>query len=388
MYIKKRFRLNSQQPQVGFIAKLLFRTIFCGSLLLSALSAVASPFAYVADLKSSSILVIDTAKIPNTIEDKIFVDDGVMDVAVAPDSKRIYVTNHIGVSIIDPATKNILDTVAVGGVTDMAMAPDGKRVYVTDSNGMSAIDTVNKTVLYQVALDGAKDIAVAPNGKRVYVTDSSGISIIDTTAENVEDTIALDNAGDVAVSPDGKRVYVVTPNNTLSVIDTTATPNVIKDTLDISSPFPQSKVAAAPDGKRVYVAGGGYLTRSAWGISISAIDTTTTPYKVEKASSLGENSSLRYIAVTPDSKLVYATMVGGQIQPPTPGNPPLPGRVSVFDTASNAIIDTVAVGSDPAGIAFTPKPTNKNQCKNNGWKAFGFKNQGQCVAYVERAQGK
>jgi hypothetical protein len=33
-------------------------------------------------------------------------------------------------------------------------------------------------------------------------------------------------------------------------------------------------------------------------------------------------------------------------------------------------------------------PTSKDQCKNNGWKAFPqFKNQGQCVSFVER-QGK
>ena len=27
-------------------------------------------------------------------------------------------------------------------------------------------------------------------------------------------------------------------------------------------------------------------------------------------------------------------------------------------------------------------PTTKEACKKNGWKAFGFKNQGQCVSYV------
>jgi hypothetical protein len=31
-------------------------------------------------------------------------------------------------------------------------------------------------------------------------------------------------------------------------------------------------------------------------------------------------------------------------------------------------------------------PTSKDQCKNGGWRDFGdtFKNQGQCVAFVER----
>jgi hypothetical protein len=33
-----------------------------------------------------------------------------------------------------------------------------------------------------------------------------------------------------------------------------------------------------------------------------------------------------------------------------------------------------------------PLPTSKEQCKNGGWRDFGdtFKNQGQCVAFVQR----
>jgi hypothetical protein len=31
-----------------------------------------------------------------------------------------------------------------------------------------------------------------------------------------------------------------------------------------------------------------------------------------------------------------------------------------------------------------PPPTSKDQCKNGGYKQYGFKNQGQCVAFVER----
>jgi FlaG/FlaF family flagellin (archaellin) len=30
-----------------------------------------------------------------------------------------------------------------------------------------------------------------------------------------------------------------------------------------------------------------------------------------------------------------------------------------------------------------PLPTSKEQCRNGGWQQFGFKNQGQCVAFVE-----
>ena len=31
-----------------------------------------------------------------------------------------------------------------------------------------------------------------------------------------------------------------------------------------------------------------------------------------------------------------------------------------------------------------PSPTSKEQCKNGGFASFGFKNQGECVAFVER----
>jgi hypothetical protein len=29
-----------------------------------------------------------------------------------------------------------------------------------------------------------------------------------------------------------------------------------------------------------------------------------------------------------------------------------------------------------------PGPTSKDDCKNGGWMAFGFKNQGQCIKAV------
>jgi hypothetical protein len=31
-----------------------------------------------------------------------------------------------------------------------------------------------------------------------------------------------------------------------------------------------------------------------------------------------------------------------------------------------------------------PVPTSKNQCKKGGWQQFGFKNQGDCVAFASR----
>ncbi len=44
---------------------------------------------------------------------------------------------------------------------------------------------------------------------------------------------------------------------------------------------------------------------------------------------------------------------------------------------------------DGDGIADTPPPTDKAQCRDGGWAAFNnpaFLNQGQCVSYVATRQ--
>ena len=34
----------------------------------------------------------------------------------------------------------------------------------------------------------------------------------------------------------------------------------------------------------------------------------------------------------------------------------------------------------------TPLPSTRGQCQDGGWKQFGFKNQGQCIAFVNHGQ--
>jgi hypothetical protein len=45
------------------------------------------------------------------------------------------------------------------------------------------------------------------------------------------------------------------------------------------------------------------------------------------------------------------------------------------------ITDGIAAGDIAVHDA---EPLSKDQCKNGGWAQFGFKNQGQCVAFVQR----
>jgi YVTN family beta-propeller protein len=84
------------------------------------------------------------------------------------------------------------------------------------------------------------------------------------------------------------------------------------------------------------------------------------------------------LAITPDGTRVY---VANQVD----------NTVSVIDTATNTVIDTIPLSVFPFRIALTPtpgSPATKDECKNGGWRDFGppagrFKNQGQCVSFVE-----
>ncbi len=57
------------------------------------------------------------------------------------------------------------------------------------------------------------------------------------------------------------------------------------------------------------------------------------------------------------------------------------------DLGKGFLFDNFSSLSGPIPPVLVGPPTNKNQCKNNGWKIFNnpvFKNQGACVSYVER----
>ena len=107
--------------------------------------------------------------------------------------------------------------------------------------------------------------------------------------------------------------------------------------------------------------------------TVSVIDTATNT--VVATVPVGVNPS--GIAITPDGTRAYvATELG---------------TVSVIDTATNTVVATIPIGGEPLGIAITPAPqapTSIKQCEHGGYLKFGppagpFKNQGQCVSYVE-----
>ncbi len=67
----------------------------------------------------------------------------------------------------------------------------------------------------------------------------------------------------------------------------------------------------------------------------------------------------------------------------------LSGSIAANGSASGSVDSNCESFTMPAGsfVVDTPEeptnPTTKEECKKGGWEDFGFKNQGQCVRFVE-----
>jgi hypothetical protein len=54
----------------------------------------------------------------------------------------------------------------------------------------------------------------------------------------------------------------------------------------------------------------------------------------------------------------------------------------------NPVRTGVVLSGDISVVDAPPLPTSKDQCKRDGWRAFGtFKNQGECVSFVAARRG-
>lgn len=382
---RQRFQMITWQ--LVWIVFLLLLSIGPG---LGAATAQAPIRAYVTLSNSNSVSVIDTSS--NTVIATIPVGGFPDAVAITSDGSRAYVANGLDntVSVIDTPTNTVVATVSLLGTLDcaqtlclspfgIAITPDGTRAYVsnTTSSTLSVIDVPTNTVVTTIpsGASGLPDgVAVTPDGTRVYVTQTGSaagdaVSVIETATNTVTTTISIGGVpvGEgVAITPDGTRAYVAILNsNTVLVIDTAT--NSVVGTIPVGV-FPDG-VAITPDGRRAYVTNSNSNT-------VSVIDTATNTV----VGTIPVSAPFA-IAITSDGSRAYVT--------------DLSSGVSVIDLATNSVVATIPDLLVPFSIAITPTPQapqSKDDCKHGGYLKFSppagpFKNQGQCVSYVEHHYG-
>jgi YVTN family beta-propeller protein len=172
----------------------------------------------------------------------------------------------------------------------------------------------------------------------VYVAGGTAVAVIDTATGAVTGIPVDIGALDVAITPDGAFAYVTNGSATLagiSVIDTAM--NTVVASVPVSS-NPQG-IAITPDGTQAYVANAGAA-------SVQVLDIATNTLIATVLVSPGRDGP-KAVAITPDGSLAYVT--GTQ-------DPQGSDAVTVIDTASQMVLDTVPVGTSPTsfqGIAIT-----------------------------------
>jgi YVTN family beta-propeller protein len=313
------------------------------ALLVSSVTAGAQPDAYVTNVISNTVSVIDTAT--DTVIKTIAVGDGPEGVAVNPDNTRAYVANSNAdtgegnpdtVSVISVASNTVVDTITVGdNPQGVAVHPSGFWVYVVNNSDstVSVIDAADNTVDGTITVaKGALRAVVSPGGHRLYVANAgdNNVSVVNTVSnlDLMQIPVGTSPAG-LDVTPNRSRLYGANTNDplpgggvgTVSVIDTAS--NTVVKTIEVEG---AEAVAVTPDGDHVYV-----TQRFPSGVTV--IDTATDT--VSDTVTVGQIP--RGLAVTPDGSRVY---VANSVS----------STVSVIDTATNTEVDTVVVNSRP--IAF------------------------------------
>lgn len=354
----------------------------CFSLLLSGgtIGAQAQTRSYVAH-PEGLVTVLDTQT--NAVVDTITVctdfSCSPLIPAVTPNGARVYVTNisQNTVSVIDTLTNTVVDTITVGqSPWGIAITPDGKRAYVANTSGtISVIDTATNTVTATITdSDGPSGVAITPDGTRAYVSNGLGtVSVVDTSTNTILTNIPITDFPvpccgfpafslvAIAITPDGSRGYVVSASTGKTYVINLST-NTMSATIRTDPGQPLS-IAMKPDGTRVYTASVGFEARA------FVIDTVSNTI----IATLSAGGAPPFVGVTPDGTKLYidANMA-----------------VTIIDTATNTISTRVQLDHTMGGVAFATLPEvphSKDDCKDSGFQRFSvlaFRNQGQCVKYV------
>ena len=183
--------------------------------------------AYVANLNSNSLSIIDTDI--DQVVATVNAGPTPRDVEATPDGRYILVTNQSTnrVTVLDASNYSIVAIVPVGTFPcAISITPDGSAAYVTNrlSNDVSIIDLATFQVTTVPVGTFACDVMVTPDGRWAVVTNrlSGNITIIDTALKLPVATVATGtNPQGVAFSRDSTRAFI-TNAQTTSVVDMTS----------------------------------------------------------------------------------------------------------------------------------------------------------------------
>ncbi|GJM10339.1 MAG: hypothetical protein DHS20C11_26150 [Lysobacteraceae bacterium] len=314
-----------------------FFTAICVLVLALASSVLsAAPKAYVPRFGTDDMVIFATGS--EMVVDTVAVGEAPLGIAVSPDGSRIYVATTLdGLFVFDGSTgmqlaNSPIDT-ADGlntGLYSVVVSPDGTKAYVTQGGNIYVVDATTNTLDITPVNAGTelRGMAISPDGGSLYAADWSGgsgqVVVVDTVTEMVSNIAVGTRPQGVAASPDGNRVYVTDfVDETVTVIDAT-TNTVVGSPISLPMGAFPFTVVVSSDSSKVYV---GNLSSG----TVSVINTATL--MIDATIPVGTQAGVLGLSITEDGTRLYVAHDEG-----------MNDSLSVFNTATNALIDTYILG--------------------------------------------
>lgn len=272
---------------------------------------------------------------------------------------RVLQTNSAGdnVTVIDPATNQVVGSIegieVPHGVT---IAPDGKRIYVTDESlsTLDVVDAKSLKVTKRIKLSGRpNNLAVSNDGARVYVGIAQApgaVDVIDAAALTKTKSIPVKGAiHNVYVTPDGRYAVAGSiPGASINVIDTAT--NAVAWTMTMKAGIRPMAFTRNPDGstKDLIVQLSNYHGFVV--IDFAAHEerrrvSQPEPPGQEKETQGIQGAPAHGLTVTPDGKTLWTTSK-------------YYGYVAAYSLPDYRLIKVVPVGSHPEWLTIPPDGKN------------------------------
>lgn len=221
-------------------------------------------------------------------------------------------------------------TVNNGPIGDIVVSPDGNRLMVTNygADSVSVIDT-GRCAVTGIVVGTREPFAIAVGNNRAYVSCVSagcdGVAVIDmNTGQPIAMWPVAVGVSDLAASPEGQQVYVGRTRVDGADVAVLDTTTERIDLIDLETAATAAEcLSISPDGRRVYAA----THHGLGGGELSVVDTRTR--RVIDTIEIG--SAIRDVALSSDGATAY---VGSD-------DPTVGGLVDVVDTRTNEVTDTI-----------------------------------------------
>lgn len=298
-------------------------------------------YLYAALYQRNEVQAVDTAT--NQVVATIPVGRDPLNLALAPNGKRVYVANSVDntVSVIDTRTDTVIDTIAMPvHPAAIVVSPNSRRVYViTGSSGagdVTVIDARKDTVLTTIAGTDANGLIASPDGKSVYLTDNvdgDNVGVI-STATDTEVRSFYVNAlqgvsGGLAINSSGTLLYVADSIYQINVVD----PLTGIETTPLEPTRQLGPIALSPDGNSMYYGDEELSDPGALGvISLDGGADKSYPTDFNPAA----------LALTPDGRTIYLAQSQFNDNPGT--------TLNALDAGTGATVASVTLDGAPTQI--------------------------------------